>query len=404
MLIFLFFLIPFYLISEPLKIPVKGKSIILMNAETGAILFDKDAHEINYPASTTKVAAALLALNLKGDQLDLPITVNLDSIVTITQEKKRKLNYTNPAHWLEPDGTHISLKKGETLTFKQLLEGMLIVSGNDASNAIAHTLGPSIPTFMEKLNRYLKEIGCQDTHFTNPHGLHDPRHVSTAYELALITKEALKNSTFREIVMQPIYIRPKTEHHPGATMPQFNRLMRKGQYRYSKAIGVKTGYHAKAKKNLIAAAQHQNRTLIAVLLGYDKRDDLYQDAIKLFDTAFEQSKVKQLFLKDGIQKFTLKIPKANKELKTVLEEPLTLEYYPAENPHAHCLLHWDVPTLPIAAHSKVGTLQLVSKSGQILKSVPLLALHSIDYHWFYRYSTWLAIIFILISLVRPDLV
>ena len=243
----------------------------------------------------------------------------------MTQEAKIRCNFTQPPYRLEPDGTHIGIKKGEILTLHDLLKGMLIASGNDASNVIAQALGPSIPKFMEGLNSYLEEIGCRHTHFCNPHGLHDPKHMSTAYDLALITRKALKNSVFCEIVSQPRFMRPKTNKQAAATFLQGNRLIRAGKFYYSKAIGVKTGYHAKAKNTFVGAAQADGRTLIVVLLGYHDRSVLFQDAIKLFEAAFKQPKVKRLFLKSGPQSFTQTLPRASRSLQTYLSEPLSLD-------------------------------------------------------------------------------
>ncbi|MFI0434177.1 MAG: D-alanyl-D-alanine carboxypeptidase family protein [Parachlamydiaceae bacterium] len=385
---FLFLLLSDVILAEPLKFHIKGESAILMNAETGAILFDHESSVLKYPASTTKVATALYALTLCEDKLDLSIVAEQDALATLTQEAKRKSNYTTPPYWLEPDGMHIGIKKGEILSLHTLLQGMLIPSGNDAANVIAHALGPTIPTFMEGVNCYLKEIGCLNTYFRNPHGLHDPEHQTTAYDLALIAREALKHPIFCETVSQIRFIRPKTNKQGAATFLQTNRLLRPGKFQYAKAIGGKTGYHAKAKKTFIGVARVDQRTLIVVLLGYQDRDTIFEDAIKLFETAFNQPKVKRIFLKEGSQTFTLDFPKAHSQLKTFLPEPLSLEYYPAEDPQAKCLLYWHSLTLPIAKDQAVAELHLVSSKGEVLKQVPLLALDEVGLAWPYRWFSF----------------
>ena len=200
MVLWVALLLSFALQAEPLKFDIKGDAAILINAQTKTILFSEDAYSLHFPASTTKVATALYALQKAGDKLDMAITAEQDSVASVTQDNKRKSNYTLPTYWLEPDGMHIGIKKGETLTLRNLLEGMLIPSGNDAANVIAQGIGPSIPKLMEGLNVYLKEIGCAHTLFLSPHGLHDPKHQTTAYDLAIITAEALKNPVFCEIV------------------------------------------------------------------------------------------------------------------------------------------------------------------------------------------------------------
>jgi D-alanyl-D-alanine carboxypeptidase (penicillin-binding protein 5/6) len=383
------FLFSLYLVAEPLKFDIRGESAILMNAGSGVILFEHDAYTPRYPASTTKVATALYALKQQGHDLDISIEAEQDSLATVSQKTKHKSNYTLPAYWLEPDGMHIGIKRGEILTLRDLLKGMLISSGNDAANVIAQALGPTIPTFMEGLNVYLQEIGCQHTHFCNPHGLHDPQHQTTAYDLALIAREALKHPVFCDIVSQARFMRPKTNKQAATTLLQTNRLIRPGKFYYSKAIGVKTGYHAKAKKTLVAAARADGRTLILVLLGYQDRNAIFEDAIKLFEAAFNQPKVQRIFLKEGPQSFTLELPKADRPVQTYLAEALSLEYYPAEDPQAKCLLYWHSVSLPISKDQQVGELHLVAADGTILKQVPLLAIENVKLNWPH---SWLALL------------
>jgi len=385
--VFLSLSLIFSIAAEPLKFEIKGEAAILMNADTGVVLFDYHSSVLKYPASTTKMATALYALKLRGQELDLSITAEQDSLATMSQDAKRKSNYKVPAYWLEPDGMHIGIKKGEILTLHQLLHGMLIPSGNDAANVIAQALGPSIPTFMEGLNGYLKEIGCQNTVFRNPHGLHDPQHQSTAYDLALIAREAFKHPVFCDIVSQTRFLRPKTNKQAAATFLQTNRLLRPGKFQYAKAIGGKTGYHAKAKKTFICAARADGRTLIVVLMGYEDRNAIFEDAIKLFETAFNQPKVQRVFLKEGPQTFALDLPKADSQLHTYLSTPLSLEYFPAEDPQAKCLLYWQPLVPPIPQNQQVAELQLVSAKGEVLKKIPLLAAEEVGLAWPHN---WLA--------------
>ena len=375
------FFISSHLLAEPLKFEIKGEAAIMMNAETGAILFDYQSHTLQYPASVTKVATALYALKLTSQDVDMLITAEQESLGTITQEAKCKSNYKFPPYWLEPDGMHIGIKKGEILSLRALLGGMLIPSGNDAANVIAQALGPTIPTFMMGMNAYLKELGCQKTFFRNPHGLHDPQHQTTAYDLAVITREPLKYPIFCEIVLQSRFLRPKTNKQSAVTLLQTNRLLRPGKFLYSKAIGIKTGWHGRARKTFIAAARSDGRTLIVVLLGYKNSNTVFEDAIQLFEMAFNQPKVQRLFLKPGVQTFTLDLPKANGPLRTYLREPLSLEYYLAEDPQAKCLLYWQASSLPIVKDQQVGELHLIAANGEILKRAPLLALEKVKLAW-----------------------
>jgi serine-type D-Ala-D-Ala carboxypeptidase (penicillin-binding protein 5/6) len=337
---------------------------------------------------------------VKGSQLDEIVVAEQEALATISQEAKRKSNYTLPAYWLEPDGTHIALKKGEELSLRDLLYGLLICSGNDAANVIAQCIGGTIPQFIEQMNAYLKEVGCSQTTFYNPHGLHDPRHQTTAYDLAILTKEGLKNPIFCEIVSSKRFMRPKTNKQKATTLLQGNRLLRPGKLYYSKAIGVKTGYHSKAKNNLVAAARFDNRTLIAVLLGCGERTKMFEEAVKLFEAAFNQPKIQKTFLKAGQQKFTLQLPHANQLLQTYLATPLVLDYYPAEDPMPKCLLYWNQDlVLPIQKDQQVGALHLIAQTGEVLKEAPLLALEEVNLTTSYKILAFLSNPLLLLVLI-----
>ncbi|WP_068467043.1 D-alanyl-D-alanine carboxypeptidase family protein [Candidatus Protochlamydia phocaeensis] len=373
--------------AEPLQLDIAGEAAILMNADSGVILFEKEAYIPRYPASTTKIATALYVLKFKKEDLDKVLTAEQDAVATITQEAKRKANYQLPAYWLEPDGSHIGLKKGEQMTMRDLLAGILISSGNDASNVVAQAVGGSIPRFMDQLNAYLKEIGCRQTTFYNPHGLHHPQHQTTAYDLAIMMREALKEPLFCQLIAQQRFVRPKTNKQAATTLLQTNRLIRPGKFYYSKAIGGKTGYHSKAKKNFVVAARSDDRTLIAVLMGYEDRNTIFQEAIKLFDAAFNQPKVQRIFLRAGQQSFKQDIARADRPLQTYLSENLSLDYYPAENPQAKCFLYWQPVELPIHKDQQVAELHLVDAQGKLLRKVPLLAVEDVHLKWPY---SWLA--------------
>lgn len=358
--------------AQPLALNVKAEAAILMNADTGAILYEKNAHTLLYPASITKIATSIYSLHKKGDQLDTKITADQDAIGSVSEEVKRRANYSTPSYILVSGGSHIGIKKGEILSLRDLLFGMMIASGNDASNVIAQHVGGTIPQFMEEVNSYLKQIGCLSTTFQNPHGLHHPKHQTTAYDMAILTKEALKNPHFREIVSTVRYTRPKTNKQEASTLVQTNRLLRSGKLYYPKAIGVKTGYHTPAQNTLVAAAKDGDRTLIAVLLKAEDRKEMFTDAVKIFEAAFSQPKIQRTLLKEGPQKFTLEIPGANQVLTTMLSENITLDYYPAEEVKIKCLLSWDKNLqMPILKDQRVGELVFQFDNGTVWRTVPL---------------------------------
>lgn len=378
----LFSIFSVFLSAEQIKIDIGAESAILMNADTGVILYSKDPHALYFPASTTKIATALYALHLKGGDLDQMVTVGQEALVTLNEEGKRQAGYSKPAYWLEPDGTHISLKKDEQISLKDLLRGTLIASGNDAANVVAQSVGEgSIPTFIQGMNIYLKEIGCAETSFLNPHGLHHPEHRTTAYDLALMTKKALENPIFCEIVSSVRFARPKTNLQKASTLLQGNKLLRPGKLYYSKAIGVKTGYHSRARHALVAAARSEDRKLIAVLLKNQDRTKMFEDATKLFETAFNQPKVRRVLLKEGVQKWSKKFSLASTPLKTYIKSSVTVSYYPAEDPEPKCLLYWKDVTLPIQKNTQVGELKVIANNGSELQTVPLFAYDTVQLKW-----------------------
>jgi len=301
-----------------------------------------------------------------------------ESVASISPQAKRQSNYRSPPHWLETDGTHIGIKRGEELQLNDLLHAMLIASANDASNVIAQGVGGTIPKFMEELNVFLKEIGCKDTHFSNPHGLHHPTHATTAYDLAVMTKEALKDPLFRQIVSSVRYTCPQSNLELERHLVQTNQLLRKGTFYYPKAIGVKTGFTQTAGKNLVAAAQEGDRILIAVALGYKgPRSELYQDVTNMFEAAFNEPKMRRTLLVKGEQKLTTYIDGANSHLKTFLSENLAYDFYPSEEVPVKVVVTWAIPSLPIAAGRHVGKIKVVDAQGTILAQVPLCSLEDV---------------------------
>lgn len=155
---------------------IMGESGILMEVSTGTILYEKNMHAIQYPASITKIMTALLAIE----------NCRLDETVVVPAE----------AVYMEDKGTHIALDEGEQLSVEQCLYAVLLASANDAAHALAEHVGGTYENFIVMMNEKAEELGCQNTNFTNPHGLPDENYVTTAYDMALITKAALQYNEF----------------------------------------------------------------------------------------------------------------------------------------------------------------------------------------------------------------
>lgn len=367
-----------------LDVRVVSKSAVLINADSGAVLYDKHKDRIEYPASITKIATALYALG-QVDDLDKMVMCPSECLVRICPKAKVAHNYTHPSHWLEFDGTTFGVLKNEVLPLSSLFYGMMLVSGNDAANVIAHHTGGNVLAFTEGLNSYIKTIGCSNTQFKNPHGLHHPEHYTTAHDMACITREALKNERFRKIVSAISHERPKTNRQASKVIKQGNRLLRRTtNFYYDKALGIKTGYHSKAGYTLVAAAEHHGRTLIAVILGSPNAQQRYRDAINLFDSAFAEKKEKRLLFRADENTFRHSIKGANAALLADLREDVWYHYYPAEEVNLRSFLQWDKLTFPIEMGSRVGEIVICDEEENPILSAPLFAKSQVRLGLWYR--------------------
>ncbi|MGE5195715.1 MAG: D-alanyl-D-alanine carboxypeptidase family protein [Anaerolineae bacterium] len=364
--------------GELLKVQVSSPSAILMNAESGVILYEKDSYSLLHPGSITKIATALFVLDRKIAHLEDLVTATQDAVAIVPAHLKQADFSKYPSHRLEHDGSMMGIKAGEVLPFRTLLYGLMLASGNDAANVIAEHVSGSSVVFISELNQYLKEKGIKDTVFYNAHGLPHPNHLTTAYEMAKMTRLALQIPFFREIVKTTKYPRTFSGGQTAKEITAHNSLLRPGKYFYPKAIGVKTGHTAKAGYPIVAAAEHQGRTLIVVLLGCKSIHERYEDAIALFDAAFAQKIVKRTLFAQDRDRYTLKLKESKIPVEAVLKENVTLSYYPAEEPDFKAYLHWHDVKLPIAKGDLIGEIQLKTSQGDILKTGPLFASNSVN--------------------------
>ncbi|MBD9009997.1 MAG: D-alanyl-D-alanine carboxypeptidase [Clostridiales bacterium] len=256
----------------------EGETGILVDASSGNTLFEADANKRMYPASTTKIMTALLAVEAvdRGE-------VSMDSQVEITHEM---------LEGLDPDGSNMALKEGEILSLDALLKGLMIPSGNDAACAIAYFIGKSKEGFVDMMNRRAQELGAVSTHFKNPNGLHDDDHYTTAADMAKIACAAMKLDKFRNIVDNAhIKIPPTNKTEKERYYINTNGLlstMRYTKYYYKGATGVKTGYTAKAGNCLVSAAKRNGIELIGVIFGGKDVSDSHKDSIEMLDWGFEE--------------------------------------------------------------------------------------------------------------------
>ena len=273
---------------------------------------------------------------------------------------------------------------GEELSLRTLLYGLMLNSGNDAANVIAQHVSGDIPLFMEELNAFVKEKGCLNTILYTPHGLPHQEHKTTAYDLAILGREFLKQETLKEIASTKQAVRPLTNKQPESILCQHNALLKPGKFFYKKAIGIKTGYTVAAGYCIVTAAEDENRRLIAVLLGCDKLEQRYQDAIALFEAAFREKKVVRTLFSRGFDSFTCQVEGGGVPLQANLAQDLVLEYYPSEEPVFKTQLIWEKLSFPILTGQNVAKLQVLSSSGRLLTSSPLYAVKTVESTWEHR--------------------
>jgi D-alanyl-D-alanine carboxypeptidase (penicillin-binding protein 5/6) len=363
---------------------IEAQHVILINGKTGKVLWEKRADEPCYPASTTKIATVLFSIMNGPKDLQEKITPSKDALATISPYEKMRSNYKHPPHWIDTDAGGMDIKWGEAVAFEDLLYSAMLASTNDAPNALAEYLGRgSIPTFVDELNKFLKNIGCHNTHFCNPHGLFHPDHVSTARDMARLSQYAMTNPLFCTIAKATQHERKATNKQPKMLYVSTNRMLRQGSYFYPYSVGIKTGYTAKAKCTFVGAAVKDGRFLIAALMRCKDRLSRFQDARVLFDAAFAEKEVTKQLLAVGEQQFSKVIEGGKMPLRVYTKEPLEVRFFPSEEPEMRCELVWKSLELPIAKHAEVGSIRVITDTGETL-SVPLYAKEEIGMTW----SAW----------------
>lgn len=255
----------------PIGPAIGAEAAILMDADTGVILYGKNIHEQLYPASTTKILTTLLAVE----------NCTLDEVVTFSHEAI----FSVPR-----DGSHIALDVGEELTMEEALSGILIASANDASNGVAEHISGSISAFADKMNARAKELGCVDSHFVNANGLFDENHYTSAYDLATIGRAFFANELLCKLSStRRLHIAPSEKQPDDIVEVSKNQLFKGSSKEYKYLVGSKTGYTSRARQTLVSCAEKDGMKLICVIL---KEESPYQfdDTITLFDYGFNNFK------------------------------------------------------------------------------------------------------------------
>ncbi len=269
-----FSIYPQYILAAEAPVPpsLYSEAAVLMDADTGQVIFGKQMHARKYPASTTKLLTLLLAME-RGNPSDI-VTINDECVETVPRNT-----------------THIALTQGEQLTFEQLEYAMMVESANDAANAIAIHLAGTIAEFAKLMNERAAQLGANDTHFTNANGLPDDNHYTSAYDLALFAKEGLTHPEFRSLAGTQHYEIPPTNKQKDTRMLNNRQYMFCLNDTYPGAFAGKTGWTEEAGKTLVTLAERDGVTLIAVVLkAAGTVDAEFKDSTALLDYGFDHFK------------------------------------------------------------------------------------------------------------------
>ncbi|MDK2887699.1 D-alanyl-D-alanine carboxypeptidase (penicillin-binding protein 5/6) [Desulfofundulus australicus DSM 11792] len=363
--------------ASPPTPQVTGKAAVLMDARNGQILYEKNADQPMYPASTTKILTAIIALERS----------RLDEVVTVS----RKATLV--------EGSAIGLQEGERVTMEDLLYALLLASANDAAVAIAEHVAGSVPAFATLMNEKARSIGAKESNFRNPNGLPDPQHYTTAHDLALIARYAMQNPTFRTIVstrLKQIH-RPDADRSKGPPQEHLwnhNRLLSS----YEGAIGIKTGYTVEAGQCLVAAARRGNRELIAVIMK-SQGAAVYSDARSLLDYGFSAfTPVKMVDRGEKISSYS--VTGGAEKVEVVAGNSLFVNLPAGREPSVErqVVMHRDLKA-PITRGQELGEL-VITGEGKELGRVELVAANDVKVSAIRRWPVWLLGALVLVVSLR----
>ena len=363
---------------------IRAKAALLVEAETGTILYDKNIHDELSIASTTKIMSALLVFEAidRGE-------LRLDQQVTATATALRGL---------PEDGSTADIVEGETLTVEQLLYCMLVISANETCNILGETLCGSVDAFVARMNQRAQELGCKNTHFANTTGLTQSGHYSSAYDLYLITREAIKHEDFMTMVNTKSYeIPPTNKTEEERVLHSTNALIsnwRLAGYLYSGAQGIKTGSTDAAGQCLVSSAVRGSRTLISVVLGAEKVEkengsgyivESFTETARLFDWGFDNFVLRDILSSsDLVQEVPVALSSEASYVSTHAAEDIACLLPDNVEPdmlERTVTLTNDTVDAPVSAGDVLGKLTL-SYNGKVYAETDLLALNDVSASWF----------------------
>ena len=350
--------------ASPIEPDISAEAAILIEIDSGEILYEKNANAPMYPASTTKIMTALLALE----------NLNLEDKITVPEDM-------GPA-----DGSAMYLLPGEVFTVRELLDGLLVKSANDAAVLLARTISGDIQSFATLMNQRAKDIGCTNTSFVNPNGLHDPSHTISAHDMALIAREAMKNATFRELVSQVNVTLDETPKTPekryfrntNRFLWSTSKIIYNNEYipiKYEVVDGIKTGYTEEAGNCLVSSGKKNNIRVISVVFkasGYD----VYRDSRLLLDYGFDNFEKKTLIKKDTVLGSQPINYSSQGSLEYGTKEDFVVPYLKSSLPVYNTKIMLNDLKLPISKGDIVG--KLVISNDKSTNELTLFALNNVE--------------------------
>lgn len=344
---------------------IKAEAAFLINPSTNTVIYEKNADVRMYPASTTKIMTAYLALI----KLDL----------------SKELTASSTAVDIDRDGSNMGLSQGEVLTGKQLLESLMIHSANDAANVLAEAVAGSITEFVELMNSTAAELGMKNTHFANPHGYHDEKHYTTARDMAILAKKAMENETFAEMsAMTSLVIPPTNKYKTERIFRTRNSLINPYsdislQYRF--ATGIKTGHTSNAGYCFVGSAERNELDLISVVFNCPNFNQSFKDTKALFEYAYSEYRMRTVIKSDEIAstcKVRWALGKDHLVLKTTndVKALLPRDTYSAELLKSEFIIN-DKITAPVKEGDVLGKANFYY-NGELVAEADLLASRSVS--------------------------
>lgn len=354
---------------------VQAKAALLVDRNTGAVVYGMNEHDELYPASLTKIMTCLLTLEAIDEG-----RLRLSQEITATP---------TALEGLADDGSTADIEAGEILTVEELLYCMMVVSANEACTILAEKISGSVGSFVDAMNRKAQELGCENTHFMNPHGYHDSQHYTSAWDLYLITKAALEHPMFMTLCDASSHTVPATNSSGERQLLNTNFLIRSGRDYYNPDVhGVKTGSHSQAGNCLVTTAQHASMDLLCVVLGAERvqKEDgtwwtySFGETNRLYDWAFGNFAYQTLLKEDDIAGEAPVALSSTDHVTLRPAEPVEVllpKDVDPEKLEKIITLNTDPVEAPIAAGDVLGTLT-VSLDGEERTTVDLLAYTDVE--------------------------